>query len=279
MGLSPELFNAITIAKRAGSIILDFYTKEYQTWQKANGTYLTEADLAAEEYIRLALREQSPYPILSEETDDDLNRLDSDYVWIVDPLDGTRDFIKRTDDFSVLIGLCRQHEPILGVIYLPTKDVLYYAEQGQGANCQLHNRPPRAMRVSGQKSLKEITLLLNQNNVSSKDLEIAKALGGEPSWRFGSIGQKLAFVADGVGDVYVNSRPQVWEWDMCAADIIVREAGGQVTDLTGNPLRYNQAYGVYGSGVVASNGLLHGEVIREIGVLTFANKGDILVHF
>lgn len=269
MDFSQELLNAIEIAKHAGAIILDFYTKEYQTWKKANGTYLTEADLAAEEYIRQALAAEFSQPILSEETKDDLARLESDYVWIVDPLDGTNDFVKRTDDFSVLIGLCYRHEPILGVIYLPTKDVLYYAEAGKGAYCRLHNRPARAMRVSGQQQLREITLLLNQNNVSAKDLRIAQALGCEYSLWFGSIGQKLAFVGDGVGDIYINSRPQVWEWDMCAADIVVREAGGKVTDLLGKPLRYNQAYGVYGNGVVASNGILHEEVVRKIKELSF----------
>ena len=123
---------AINAVIDAGKAVMKIYGQEFETKIKANNEPLTEADIESNKIIHKIIS-NSDHPILSEDTEDDKKRLEQDTVWIVDPLDGTSDFINRTDEFTIMIGLVRKQIPVLGVIFCPTQNTLYVAQQNQGA--------------------------------------------------------------------------------------------------------------------------------------------------
>ena len=133
MEKSNELKIAIEIAKEAGELLLQYYDTELSIETKENNTPVSNADLATNDFILKKLREHFPYSILSEESVDDNNRLGKEFVWLVDPLDGTKDFIEKTGEFTVVIGLVQNNQLIMGVVYRPTTKELYYAQKGKGA--------------------------------------------------------------------------------------------------------------------------------------------------
>ena len=118
----------------AGDRVREIYESDFEVSKKDDNSPITKADLESNKIIRAAL-EKTGIPILSEEDVDDKSRLNSDKIWIVDPLDGTTDFVNRTGEFTIMVGLVENHVPVMGLIYWPTKQKLYYAERGMGAFC------------------------------------------------------------------------------------------------------------------------------------------------
>ncbi|KKW41329.1 MAG: Inositol monophosphatase [Candidatus Magasanikbacteria bacterium GW2011_GWA2_56_11] len=163
-----------------------------------------------------------------------------------------------------MIGLLEAGQPVLGAVYVPARDIIYCAEKGAGAWSQLHNRMPKPMHVSATAAIDRMTLVISRSNVSTLDIKIANELQCEYILRVGSVGHKLALVADGEADLYISTRPEVPVWDTCAAHIIIREAGGMITDLSGEPLRYDPEGLSHRHGVVATNGLNHSEIIARV---------------
>ena len=134
MDYSQELSVAIKAARRASKKILEYYYKGFNVKYKADKSEVTSADLASEKIIKETLQKYFPdYGMLSEESVDDKNRLEKDFCWIVDPLDGTRDFVSKTGNFAVNIALSYKNEIVLGVIAVPSKDIIYYATKGNRA--------------------------------------------------------------------------------------------------------------------------------------------------
>ncbi len=263
--MSKDLEKVVEIAKGAGAILLDFYDRDYSTQEKDNNTPVTEADFAAEKYIKEELNKSFSYPILSEETVDNMDRLKSEYLWIVDPMDGTKDFISKSGEFTVVVGLARKSESILGVVYNPFSKQLFFAEKGGGAFFQERDGEIKPAHVSGTIDFSKATFLVSRSGLTStRTVEILEELGVKDSVPVGSFAYKVGLIAIGKFDTYFSFGSLASEWDTCAPDIIIREAGGEMTDLYGDPLLYNQENVKREKGMVITNGALHQDLLSSL---------------
>lgn len=254
----------IDLAKTAGTEILKYYDAPKVQYKKG-GSPVTEADLASEKLILEGLRQMaSGYGIISEEKEDDKSRLQKDYVWVVDPLDGTTDFIQKTGEFSVMIGLVHKGEPIMGVVYQPELEKMYYAEKGRGAFIFIGEGDDIRLRVSPVADISKGRLVVSRNHLSKEDRGHAKKMGLENYIQAGSNGIKMCLIAQGNADLFFNTWTGMGEWDSCAPQIILTEAGGMVTGIDGKPITYNNPDPVNRYGLVASNGILHKEILAII---------------
>jgi len=233
-----RLEQIIPIAKRAGEAILEVYHQDFSVYEKSDKSPLTEADLGAHRVIVDALRELTPnIPILSEESASvpfEIRRQWSSY-WLVDPLDGTREFVKRNDEFTVNIALIEDGVPTLGVVHVPVMDVTYSGAQGQ-AYRQEGNGAPQAIWVTS-KCQSPVRVAGSRSHSGDSLLRFLERLGANELVSIGS-SLKLCLVAEGKADIYPRLGPTS-EWDTAAAQAVVEAAGGLVTDLEMNPLRYN----------------------------------------
>jgi 3'(2'), 5'-bisphosphate nucleotidase len=263
--LQREQRVAEAAARAAGIAALKFYGTE-ESRLKADDSPVTAADHAANGVILQRLREAYPEDaILSEESRDTLERLDAERVWIVDPLDGTKEFIAQNGEFSIMIGLVRDGEPILGVVYLPDGDVLYSAARGDGAwverdgerrRLQAETCHPDRLRLVGSRSHPDPLIVAMQEALGATDVEPC-----------GSVGVKCSRIAEARRDLYIHPVPYLKEWDTCAPEVLLREAGGRVTDCLGGPLEYNkpdphQPHGIVACGPGCADAVL--AVIRPL---------------
>jgi 3'(2'), 5'-bisphosphate nucleotidase len=246
--LQHELDTARRAARLAGERILEHYGSDRYDVKKG-GSPVTAADLASSRAIIAALTEAFPDDaILCEETADDPTRLTARRVWIIDPLDGTREFLAMNGEFSVMIGLVEDGEPVVGVVYLPAPGTMYWAAAGAGAWLEEKGTrtplraggPPGAMRIVVSRSHADATV-----EALCAALPITER---RPS---GSVGIKCGLIARGECDLYAHPVPYMGEWDTCAPEVILREAGGTVLDCTGEPLRYNKADPHQPAGILA----------------------------
>ncbi|MCB1734973.1 MAG: 3'(2'),5'-bisphosphate nucleotidase CysQ [Gammaproteobacteria bacterium] len=242
--LADWLSHVIPLARHAGARIMEVYERpDFDVQRKGDDSPLTAADLAAHNAIVEGLSKLTPdIPILSEESakiDFSVRSAWRTY-WLVDPLDGTKEFIKRNGEFTVNIALIHDHAPVLGVVYAPVLDITYAAAKGSGARMQRGNdefapihvtaRESRPLRVVGSRS--------HAGDLLGGFLEnLADDFGGHEMVSMGS-SLKLCLVAEGMADLYPRLGPTS-EWDTAAAHAVVAEAGGTVTDLSLAPLRYN----------------------------------------
>lgn len=248
--MTDELKLAQHAAREAGRIILSYYRSEYRIGQKGFNNPVTTADLKADEKIKEILRHEYPeYGWLSEETRDSSERLTASRVWVVDPLDGTKEFIKGLPEFTVSIGLVEETQPVMGVIYNPVKDELYFAIKGGGAFCNSHK-----ITCSQLHSLDKATLIFSRTEYKRGLWKRFQGTVAEirPA---GGMGHKLALIASGQGDLNVSLVDKS-EWDICAGDIILQEAGGKLTDLSGKERAYNQKDTILHGGLIAGNQIL-----------------------
>lgn len=261
MSFDKELEIAIQAVQKAGRKILSYYDQSYEIRSKS-GNPVTEVDLASEQIILNELV-KFDYGIISEETADNKERLMKARTWIIDPLDGTSDFIKHTDEFTVMIGLAQKGRSVLGVIYQPTKDILYYGEKDRGSFVQKDGNPPVRLEVSKTSDLRSINILSSRFHRSEKEIKFAKKFDIHHFITRGS-SLKICQIAGGQGDLNFNPSNKTWEYDICAADIILKEAGGKLTDLNGNDFIYNKEDPRNINGYVATNGVIHDNVIEEL---------------
>ncbi len=230
----------IEIAQAAGQAILAIYERDFVVEQKADQSPLTEADLASHQQIVAALTELTPeVPILSEESAEIpyAQRSTWSRYWLIDPLDGTKEFIRRNGEFTVNIALIEQGRPVLGVVLVPVSGVCYIGEVGVGAWKQQPNGEQVRIQAS-QCCQQPLRVVASRSHVSAGLQQVLDRIGEHQLVSMGS-SLKLCLVAEGAADVYPRLGPTC-EWDTAAAQAVVEAAGGQVTDLTGQPLRYNQ---------------------------------------
>ena len=259
-----EIVNYISkLIRQAGQAALSFYGKNYNINDKGNDSPVTEADLASEKIILEGLQKYG-YGILSEETHDDRSRLKKDRVWIVDPLDGTKDFIEKTGEFTIMIALVENGEPVLGLVYQPVGDTLYYAAKGEGAYKQVGKEEPGRIRVSSENNFEKALMFTSRHHQSDLEREFIDCYKLKAITRGSS--KKICEIAEGAGELNFNPTDKMKEWDLCAADIILSEAGGRLTDLDGNKYKYNQA-DPHIHGYLATNGLIHNRIIEEIKMM------------
>jgi 3'(2'), 5'-bisphosphate nucleotidase len=253
-----ELEVAGFAAREAGAVILGHYARgSIAVETKADQSPVTVADRDANTAIIARLRAAFPDDgLLSEELPDDSTRLAGKRVWIVDPLDGTRDFVARTGDFCVHIGLAVDGFPVLGAVFHPLSGALYTGAVGVGAFVETNgHRTP--LRVSGVATSSELRVGVSRSNAGG-DLRRCLAETGLAA-RALSMGAsvKLMALAHGDLDAVVNFSGGEQEWDTCAPDAVIREAGGIFTDTFGHPFRYNLPDVSHHRGSVASNGACH----------------------
>lgn len=262
-----ELTVARALAREAGAIIMRHYAhmdEGIAVETKPDQSPVTIADKEADAAIVAGLRAAFPADAtLTEESPDDLARLANPRVWIVDPLDGTRDFLARTGDFCVHIGLSERNEAVLGVVYQPTTDALYFARKGGGAFLEQDGQT-RALRTSARSEPGELRVGVSRQALDPGLEKCLLASGLAPrAARLGGSVKHMA-MARGDLDAVLNLSPGEQEWDTCAPEVIMREAGGTITDGDGRPFRYNQENLFRPRGSVASNGRCHPLMLRVI---------------
>jgi 3'(2'), 5'-bisphosphate nucleotidase len=258
-----ELAVAKTAAREAGEIIMRHYARPtIDVTTKSDQSPVTAADLEANAAIIRTLAAAFPDDaILTEETPDDRARLAKRRVWIIDPLDGTRDFVARSGDFCVHIGLAVESEAVVGVVYQPVPDALAYAVRGGGA-FEERGGETHALRASTLSAPGQIRIGVSRLNL---DEGLGKCLAAagmvDRSVRLGASVKHIA-LARGELDAVLNLSPSEQEWDTCAPEVIMREAGCTVTNGDGIPFRYNQPDLFRPRGSAASNGHCHALVLR-----------------
>ena len=264
-----ELQVALRLAREAGAAILEYYDSPLHIESKIGADEhsepVTQADRAANELIVNKLRQEFPDDgILAEESIDTERRLTKRRVWIIDPLDGTNGFIARDGDFAVQIGLAVDGRSVLGVVYQPLPDVLYRAIEGEGAWIERAGFEPERARVSDEKEVERMRLAASRTHRSPRMDMVMRALNLKEEVRRGSVGIKVGLIIEQQCDVYVHLSPRTKQWDTCAPEIILTEAGGRFTDLFGDPLGYNNVGVQNRNGLVASNGVAHTSIIEKL---------------
>lgn len=236
-----QLTHAILeLARRAGETILDVYQNGYEITEKADATPLTTADLEAHRIISAGLEAlEFKAPVLSEESGviPFEQRTCWETYWLVDPLDGTREFIRRSGEFTVNIALIHKGCPFLGVVYAPVLKLGYFASHGVGAWKQRDGEEPEQIHVRVD-AREKVVVACSRSPVTGPNMQcFLDKLGNYEELKVGSA-LKSCLVAEGAADVYARLGPTS-EWDTGAAQCIVEEAGGHITDLKLKDLRYN----------------------------------------
>jgi 3'(2'), 5'-bisphosphate nucleotidase len=264
--LQRELDVAIGLAQEAGAAIMAYYLTGLDVDHKAGDEPVTEADRVADGMISAGLRAAFPDDgLLTEESDDDLSRLGKERVWIVDPLDGTTEFISETGEFAVQIALTSRGRPLLGVVYQPVKKRLFHATGGHGA-FQVHDGQITRLRVSDEADPTRMCLVASRSHYSPFIEAARGALGIRAVNRLGSVGLKVGLVARAECDLYLSTTVAK-EWDLCAPHALLLEAGGVLTNLCGEPPTYNKRDVTECTGIIASNGLAHAQIVDLLAPL------------
>lgn len=264
-----EIEVATELARAAGAILLAHYNSPFLVEQKINALQETEevtaADREANELIVSRLSEEFPDDgILAEESTDTADRLQKDRVWLIDPMDGTKNFIQRDGDFAVQIGLAVTGESVVGVVYQPVRDVLYRAARSHGSWIEVKDRAATLMRVSNESDPGNMVLASSRSHRSPRMERVVDSIGFKKEMRRGSVGVKVGLIAEQQADIYLHLSPSTKQWDTCAPEIILIEAGGRLTDLFGQPLRYNGVRIDNRNGIVATNGAAHELVLENL---------------
>jgi len=266
-----ELRVAIELAREAGASILEYYDAPLKVEQKYyddDVEPVTQADRVANQLIVERLVREFPNDgILAEESIDTEHRLFKSRVWMVDPLDGTNGFIDGNGDFAVQIGLVENGVCVLGVVYQPLSDLLFRAVNGGGTWIEREGQIPEQAQVSNKNVLSEMRLAASRSHRSPRMSKVVAALGFKSEVQRGSVGIKVGLLAEQQCDVYIHLSPRTKQWDTCAPQIILTEAGGRLTDLFGMALNYNVREIQNRNGLVASNGAAHDQVIDRLAPL------------
>jgi len=250
------------VCKRAGSKILSYYETVDKEIQNQDFP-ITKADLESSELIIEFLKEKYRLPVLSEEDKKDKEYLNSEKFFLVDPLDGTKDFINHTGQFVIMIALIENSQPTVGIIYQPTTNILYYGIKNKEAFIE-KNKDKKKMGVSNENDFTRMKMLVSQFHSHRHETELAKKLLVQSSTKLGSAGLKICRIAQGLEHIYINTSNKTGEWDSAAGSIIIKEAGGEITDCRGNELVFGKEEPYNQDGFVISNGIRHGEIIKNV---------------
>lgn len=263
MDLEKILPELIEIVKSAGKKTLEYYKEDFEG-EKKEEFPVTKADLASNTILIERLKRFEGFGLISEEIKtEDVSRLNEKRLFIVDPLDGTKDFVHKTDDYAIMLGLAEDGYPVLGIVYRPLDDTLYSAISGKGAFVERGGNKER-ISVSKVEDFSDMKLLTSRFHLREPEIRLKDALSIGEFEKRGSGGLKMCAVAEGSAEVYVSTTDKTGEWDTAASVVIVEEAGGIVTDMDGNKLKYNKERPFNLRGFVVSNGVKHGVVISSL---------------
>lgn len=262
---------ARNVAVLAGELILRKYAENDFTVQIKSGEddLVTEVDSLAEKIIVTEIQRHFPDDgIIAEESTNNkaaanmaANILDKEFIWLIDPLDGTRGFIRGNGHFAIHIGLLHKNKPVMGIVYAPLNKKLYHAEKGKGAFC--NDKPILVSQHRG----KELRLASSGRIIKNKELQDSyNKIPHSAIFFQGGSGLKICGVAEGNYDVVITEAHSYNEWDLCAPSLILEEAGGIITTLDGKQIIYNRGYNSgamdYDQMIIISNGEEHEEILR-----------------
>jgi len=248
-----DIQDIVTIAKEAGNTIMQVYKQDFEVEYKQDSSPLTLADKKANDIIEDGLNQLSVnFPILSEEGEEIPyeGRKHWEYFWLVDPLDGTKEFVKKNDEFTVNIALIHRDTPVLGVVYAPALDICYWAKQDKGAFKDGQKLP---LKTDSQRNTYKI--VVSRSHMSYETQAFIDAIDTQKEKELISIGSslKICLVAEGEADIYPRLGPTM-EWDTGAAHAIVNESGGQLNDQkNNNVLKYNTSEKLLNNYFVVAN--------------------------
>tara|TARA_Y100000741_G_scaffold313374_1_gene258313 strand:- start:164 stop:943 length:780 start_codon:yes stop_codon:yes gene_type:complete len=252
---NEELIAAKVASRNAGKILMNFYSSDNKQIElKGIDNPVTIADKKADNYLYNFITGEFPDDgWLSEETVDTQERLSKDRVWIVDPLDGTKEYIEGIPHFAVSIALVENREPVVGVVYNPAKDEMFSCQKGKGI---FYNGAK--MKVSSNKSLAESSIIVSRSELKRNEWEPYKDSFKNIS-SIGSVAYKLALISAGKYDTFATVAPKN-EWDICAGDCLVKEAGGVFKTINNKKIIYNQKKTLVTDTIIATNSTLFEKV-------------------
>ena len=262
--LNREIAEAARIARRAGVILMDIYGTDFDVAYKAEADPVTEADTKANAYIVAELEKAFPDDgIVAEETEDETDALKAGRCWYVDPLDGTKEFVARNGEFSVMLGLAIDGVATAGVVYEPENDKLYSGVVGFGAF--LEERGERTeLKVSDVADPSQLKLMVSRSHRNRAVAEVIARLGITREMTSGSVGLKAGLIAEQKADFYVHISDRSSRWDACAPEAILKAAGGRFTDLAGDPYRYGGTDMRNRTGILACNAAAYEAVLPAV---------------
>lgn len=264
--LSRELDVARTVAKEAAAVVASFQGKPLGVEHKTGGEPVSLADIASNDLIVARLRQAFPDDgILSEELPDTPARLTKARVWMIDPIDGTRDFVSGEPGYVVMIGLAIDGRPMVGVVAQPSSGLLWSGAVGIGAWKEAPNLPRMAIRPSSDAAT--VRLVSSKSHRTDYYARFCRELGITDELRVGSVGLKVALIAEGSRDLYVYPGSQTKIWDSCAPEALLTAAGGRLTDSDGKTLCYTELTLQNPRGMVASNGAVHARALDAVAKL------------
>lgn len=266
MSYDKELEVAQTAIIRAGQNILEAYA-HFQAIPHAPASITTDADRESQEVILQIL--QAAFPgdaFCAEENTPSLQgrATTGSRLWVIDPIDGSRGFAQKNGQFSVMIGFVEADQLVLGLVLEPVQGRLTFARRGMGCWRQDGTATPVLCQVSGTTSLATSSLVLSHIRPELGLPAPARALGSATVTHTHSAGVKLVRVARGEADLYLSHYVEFHDWDICAGHLLVEEAGGQVTGLRGETIRYGLPGALQRYGLLASNGLLHSAALKKL---------------
>ena len=248
-----ELKAAIEAGLKAKEKILEIYHQKFDVEIKEDNSPVTIADKTADKIIREYLHEKFPnHAFLTEESEDDPSRLENDFVWIVDPVDGTKDFVAKDDQFTTNIALSYKHKLVVGVVIAPALDEIYFASENNGAFFQKGNENPIKIHVNDK--INDLTVLTSVFHFNDDE----KALIDKHSDRIKHVMKrgsslKPCAIAHGLAEITYRMSPNTKEWDTAACQIILEEAGGLFVKPDGSPITYNRVDVYNREGYIAVN--------------------------
>ncbi|MCC0179530.1 3'(2'),5'-bisphosphate nucleotidase CysQ [Waterburya agarophytonicola K14] len=270
--IADALKVARSVAWGAADILSSFYhkdTSDLDIKDKKDGP-VTEADMAANKYIVGRLKEElgtEEFGYLSEETFDvkKAEPVDHDWVWIIDPLDGTRDFIDKTGEYGMHIALAYQGRPVIGIVAIPESQKIYFASKDQGTFVETKDGTVTSIKVSDRHKIEDLYLIVSR---SHRDDRFQKLIDGLPfagKKYMGGVGGKISTLLEQESDVYISlsGKSAAKDWDFAAPELILTEAGGKFTYVDGKPVFYNQGDVKRWGCIVATNGHCHEDLCAK----------------
>lgn len=270
--LEDILAIARSIGWGASYILRSYYYGKNKEALEIQGTEdpVTAADIAVDRYILERLQTNlghQEFAYISEETykSQSSQPIHQPWVWLIDPLDGTRDFIEKTGEYAIHIALVKDGRPVLAVVACPEAEKLYYASLGKGTFVETRDGKVSPVQVSKRNVIEELTIVASRTHRNERFDQLLQRLPCKNQKHVGSIGGKIATIVEQQADVYIalsgKSAPK--DWDLAAPELILTEAGGEFTHFDGTPLMYNQGDVSQWGGLLASNGQCHAKLRAE----------------
>jgi 3'(2'), 5'-bisphosphate nucleotidase len=255
--LSPKYLSLMQLVKEVGCEILKVYDKEFKTTIKSDNSPVTEADHLANDLILKHLKLHFPdYGIISEETEENSETYKKENIFVIDPIDGTKGFVAKSDDFAIMIGILKDFKPYFGIVYEPVNKRLYFAQDGFGSFLELSSGKILTLKTSRINNFENARMFRSKNHFSKNDKLLTEFLNLPEFKSIGSIGVKSGRIASQENEIYINMSGCLGKWDACAPQVIIEQAGGEVFDKFGLPLNYSKINEKMINGFIGTNGKL-----------------------